>query len=74
MNLASRSAHPLDSDLLPSLEDLKHLPPLVLGMFGASMVAFGVVAIQQSAKMLSAKSPTDFIRTLTVRPPARFTR
>ncbi len=69
MDLTAKSARPLRSEDLPSLDDLKRLPPLALGVFGAGLVAFGVVAIQQSARMLSAKSPTDFVRSRIVRTP-----
>ena len=40
----------------PSRQELKALPPMMLGMLGVGLVFSGLLTIQQAAKMYSSKS------------------
>ena len=53
----------------PNRNELKVLPPMMLGMLGAGLILTGILFLQQSAKMFSNRSyTTPFQRTPNSRP------
>jgi hypothetical protein len=72
VSLSAKALDPFKLKPSPSLDDLEHLPPLMLGMFGAALVIFGVVAMRESARMFSGRSTFNTVQSRIGKPPANW--